>query len=45
MADAGELYVIRLTAENDGTNAEAFSIIIWSKFKEAAQAIDLRRPP
>jgi hypothetical protein len=32
--DAGELYVIRLTAENDGTKAEAFSVISWSKFKE-----------
>jgi len=32
-ADAGELYVVRLTAENDGTKAEAFSVISWSKFK------------
>jgi hypothetical protein len=32
--DAGELYVIRLTAESDGTKAEAFSVISWSKFKE-----------
>ena len=38
-ADVGELYVIRLTAENDGTKAEAFSVISWSKFKET----DLRR--
>jgi hypothetical protein len=34
-ADASELYVVRLTAENDGTKAEAFSVISWSKFKEA----------
>jgi hypothetical protein len=33
-ADEGEIYVIRLTAENDGTKAEAFSVISWSKFKE-----------
>lgn len=33
-ADDGEIYVIRLTAENDGTKAEAFSVISWSKFKE-----------
>ena len=33
-ADAGELYVIRLTPENDGTKAEAFSVISWSKFKD-----------
>ena len=32
--DAVELYVVRLTAENDGTKAEAFSVISWSKFKE-----------
>ena len=31
--DAVELYVIRLTAESDGTKAEAFSVISWSKFK------------
>jgi hypothetical protein len=39
-ADAGELYLIRLTAENDGTKAEAFSVFSWSKFNEA----DLRKP-
>jgi len=39
-ADAGELYVIRLTAESDGTKAEAFSVISWSKFKES----DLKKP-
>jgi hypothetical protein len=33
-ADVGELYVIRLTAENDGTKAEAFRVISWPKFKE-----------
>ena len=32
-AEAGELYVVRLTAESDGTKAEAFSVISWSKFK------------
>jgi hypothetical protein len=39
-ADAGELYVIRLTAENNGTKAEAFSVISWSNFKQT----DLRKP-
>jgi hypothetical protein len=33
-ADAGELYVIRLTAEPDGTKAEAFSVISWPNFKQ-----------
>ena len=33
-SDAGELYVIRLTSESDGTKAEAFSVISWNKFKE-----------
>ena len=33
-ADAGELYVVRLTAEDDGTKAQAFSVISWSKFKD-----------
>ena len=32
-SDAGELYVIRLTAENNSTKAEAFSVTGWSKFK------------
>jgi hypothetical protein len=34
-ADAGELYVIRPTAETDSTKAQAFSVLSWSKFKEA----------
>ena len=34
-SDAGELYVIRLTSESDGTKAEAFSVISWNKFKES----------
>ena len=34
-SDAGELYVIRLTSESDGTKAEAFSVISWNKFKKA----------
>jgi len=38
-ADGGELYIVRLTAENDGTKAQAFSVIGWSKYKEA----DLRK--
>src|SRR6476661_8330669 len=38
-SDAVELYVVRLTAENDGTKAQAFSVISWSKFKET----DLRK--
>jgi hypothetical protein len=32
--DAVELYVVRLTAENDGTKAQVFSVISWSKFKD-----------
>ena len=39
-AGAGELYVIRLTAETDGTKAEAFSVLSWAKFKES----DLQKP-
>ena len=33
-ADAGELYVVRLTTEGDGTKAEAYSVISWAKFKD-----------
>ena len=38
-ADGGELYVVRLTTEVDGTKAQAFSVISWAKFKET----DLRK--
>jgi hypothetical protein len=31
-AGVGELYVIRLTAENSGTKAEVRSVLRWSKF-------------
>jgi hypothetical protein len=33
-AEAGELYVIRLTAEDNGTKAEVFSVISWATFND-----------
>jgi hypothetical protein len=33
--DAGELYIVRLTAENNGTKIEARSVLRWSKFSKS----------